>query len=76
LVDQIGSRASSTNTEFDRIQLVGKATQYKVEFSSVSGIGTNTQDANIFFEAGNNWERIGIIQNSTSFNFSRDAVFV
>jgi hypothetical protein len=69
-------KASATDTEFDHIQLAGNINQYKVEFSSVNGIGTSAQDANIFFKTNNDWERIGIIQDSTNFNFTRDAVFV
>ncbi|NJP11065.1 MAG: calcium-binding protein [Leptolyngbyaceae cyanobacterium RU_5_1] len=69
-------KSSSSDTEYDRIQLAGNANQYKIQFTSVSGIGTNAKDTEILFKVGNNWERIGIIQDSTNFNFSRDAVFV
>jgi Ca2+-binding RTX toxin-like protein len=62
--------------EFDRIQLVGNANQYKVEFTQVSGIGSSAKDTEIFFKDGNNWERIGIIQDSTNFSLSRNVVFV
>jgi Ca2+-binding RTX toxin-like protein len=69
-------KAYSSDPEYDRIQLAGNASQYKVEFSSVSGIGSSAKDTEIFFNNASGWERIGIIQDSTNFNFSRDAVFV
>ncbi|MBI4784560.1 MAG: hypothetical protein HY785_25085 [Oscillatoriophycideae cyanobacterium NC_groundwater_1537_Pr4_S-0.65um_50_18] len=62
--------------EFDRIQLAGNASQYKVEFSSISGIGSSAQDTEIFYRSNNSWERIGIIQDVTNFSLSRNAVFV
>lgn len=62
--------------EFDRVQLAGNASQYKVNFTSISGIGNSAKDTEIFYKVGNTWERIGIIQDSTNFKFSRDAMFV
>jgi Ca2+-binding RTX toxin-like protein len=64
------------DAEIDRVQLAGNASQYKVNFTSVNGIGSSAKDTQIFYKVGNNWERIGIIQDSTNFNFSRDARFV
>jgi hypothetical protein len=64
------------DAEIDRIQFAGNASQYKVEFTSVSGIGTSAKDTKIFYKTTSGWERIGIIQDSTNFNFSHDAVFV
>jgi hypothetical protein len=69
-------KASSSDTEFDRIQLAGNASQYKIQFTNVSGIGSSAKDTEIFFNSNNSWERIGIIQDSTNFSLSRDAVFV
>lgn len=62
--------------EFDRIQLAGNATQYKLEFTSIGGIGTSAQDTNILFKIGAVWERIGIIQDSINVDLNRDFVFV
>lgn len=61
---------------FDRVQLAGNASQYKLEFISVGGIGSSAKDTNILFKVGTSWERIGIIQDSTDFSLNRDAVFV
>jgi Ca2+-binding RTX toxin-like protein len=62
--------------EFDLIQVAGNASQYKLEFNSVSGIGTSATDTEVFFNSNNSWERIGIVQDSINVNLSRGVVFV
>jgi Ca2+-binding RTX toxin-like protein len=69
-------RSGDFDIERDRVQLAGNASQYKVEFTNVSGIGTNAQDAVISFNSDHGWDRIGIIQDSTNFSLSQNAVFV
>jgi RTX calcium-binding nonapeptide repeat (4 copies) len=69
-------KLSSASTEFDRIHLAGNASQYKLEFTSVSGIGTNAKDTSILLRSNNSWERISIAQDTANVSFNRDAVFV
>jgi hypothetical protein len=69
-------RSGDIDIEHDRVQLPGNINQYKVEFTSVNGIGTSARDTEIYFRNNTGWERIGIIQDSTNFSLSRDAVFV
>jgi hypothetical protein len=75
LIQNWDPKSSTGDPEFDHIQLAGNISQYKVEFSSISGIGSNAQDTETLYKLNNNWERIGIIQDSTNVNLSRDAVF-
>lgn len=67
---------TALDLEFDSIQLAGNASQYRLQFSSVNGIGTNAQDTEIFFNQNNTWERIGIVKDSINVNLNRDFVFV
>lgn len=62
--------------EFDQIQLAGNAGQYKLEFKSISGIGNSAKDTEILFNSNNNWERIGVVQDSTNVALDRDFTFV
>lgn len=68
-------RSGLFDVEYDRIEVKSGET-YKLEFTSVSGIGTGTQDTEVYFLQGNNWERIGIIQDTTNVNIARDFTFV
>lgn len=62
---------------YDRIEVKGFASQYKLETVSVAGIGTVANDTEIYFNnGGGNWDRIAIIQDSTNVSISRDFVFV
>lgn len=69
-------RSGDFDVERDRVQLTGNASQYKLQFASVNGVGNSTQDTEILFNSNNSWEQIGVIQDSVNFNLSRDAVFV
>lgn len=68
-------RSGQLDFEYDRIEVKNGET-YKLEFTSVSGIGTSAQDTEIYFLKGNSWERIGIIQDTTNVNIARDFTFV
>ncbi|HEY9622637.1 MAG TPA: FG-GAP-like repeat-containing protein [Crinalium sp.] len=61
---------------FDRLQLAGDRSQYKLKFSRMSGIGNSAKDTEILTKLGSKWERIGIIEDSTDVKLSRDAVFI
>lgn len=74
--DPFAGSPTALDLEFDSIQLAGKIGQYKTEVTSVGGIGTAAQDTKILFSTGDGWELIGIIQDSTNFNFNRDVTFV
>ncbi|NJO50498.1 MAG: hypothetical protein HC840_14830 [Leptolyngbyaceae cyanobacterium RM2_2_4] len=76
LITDWDPKSSSSDTTFDRVQLAGNSSQYKLQSSSISGIGGSAKDTEILFKLNNSWERIGIIQDSTQFSLSRDAVFV
>jgi Ca2+-binding RTX toxin-like protein len=76
VIQDFDPRSGDFDVEFDRIQLSGSASQYKLELSNVNGIGTNAQDTQIFFKINNNWERIGIVQDTTIANFNTSFMFV
>ncbi len=67
---------NTADSDIDRIQLYGNASQYKVEYTNVGGMGTAAQDTQIFFNSNNTWELIGVIKDSTNFNLNRDALYV
>jgi Ca2+-binding RTX toxin-like protein len=76
VIQDLTSQSGGFVVEFDRIQLAGNASQYKLESTSVNGIGTNTNDTEIFFSSNGTWERIGIVQDTTIANFNTDFTFV
>ncbi|NJP10244.1 MAG: calcium-binding protein [Leptolyngbyaceae cyanobacterium RU_5_1] len=52
--------------EGDKIEVKGSISQYKLEYTSVSGIGGSALDTEIYFlRAPGNWERIGIVQDKS-----------
>jgi len=60
----------------DKIQLKGNASQYKLEFNSVSGVGSTAKDAEVYFLSGGNKERIGIVQDVTNVTLASNFKFV
>jgi hypothetical protein len=60
----------------DSIQVKGTQSQYSLEYKSVSGIGTSTQDTEIYYLGGGSKERIGIVQDNTNVYLSADFKFV
>ncbi|MBD3883033.1 calcium-binding protein [Phormidium tenue FACHB-886] len=61
----------------DWIDVKGTASQYQLQFKSVSGIGSNAKDTEVYFIDGNgNKDRIGIVQDSINVSISRDFKFV
>lgn len=75
LITYFDAKANESDTVFDRIQIAGNASQYRLRFSSLNGIGSSAQDTEILFNKNNTWERIGIVQDSTNLSFGRDFVF-
>jgi Ca2+-binding RTX toxin-like protein len=76
VIQDLTSQSQGFVVEFDRIQLAGNASQYKLESITVDGIGANTKDTEIFFNSNGSWERIGIVQDTTIANFNNDFTFV
>ena len=69
-------KAFNADTVYDRIEVKGNASQYKLETLSVAGIGSSATDTEIHFFNGSGWDRIAIIQDSTNVNITRDFIFV
>jgi Ca2+-binding RTX toxin-like protein len=60
----------------DKIQVKGNASQYSLEFKSVAGIGSASQDTEIYYINGGSKERIGIVQDNTNVIIAADFKFV
>ncbi len=76
LITDWDPKSARSDKTFDRVQLAGKSSQYKLNFAKISGIGGAAKDTEILLKVGKSWERIGIIEDSTKFNLSRDAVYI
>lgn len=59
----------------DKIEFSGSANQYSLEFKSVSGIGSNASDTEIYYTNANGArDRIAIVRDTNDVNIARDFV--
>ena len=59
----------------DRIQLRGKAGQYKLETRSLAGVGNAAADTEIFYTVGGQREKIGEVQDTIGLSFGNNQHF-
>ncbi len=55
--------------EGDKIEVKGNASQYQIEYKSVSGIGSSAMDTEIYYrQADGSRDRIGIVEDKSGFD--------
>lgn len=63
-------------TEGDKIEVKGNASQYQLEYKSVSGIGTAANDTEIYYlHADGSRDRIGIVEDKSGYEVLLSADF-
>ncbi len=59
----------------DYIEVLGSSSQYELDFSQ-SWAGTSANDTGIYYIGGGGRELIGVVQDTTNVDISRDFTFV